>query len=97
MRKLLTLSALAILITACASQTAKMEPTEERAAKAIAAADAARKEAASAGFEWRDTGKIIKQAKDATSKKDYAKATQLAERAERQSHNALKQAAIASK
>lgn len=97
MTKLLTLAAMALLITACASQTAKIEPTGENAAAAIAAAETANKEAAAVGFEWRDTGKMIKRAKEAAAKKEYAKSIELAQKAERQGHNAVKQAADAYK
>lgn len=97
MTKLFTLAAAAILLSACASQTAKIEPTEENAVRSIAAAEAANKKAAAIGFEWRDTGKFIKQAKEAAAKKEYAKSIELAQKAERQGHNAVKQAAGAYK
>lgn len=97
MTRMLPLVAAALLISACASQTAKIEPTEENSAAAIAAAETANKAAADAGFEWRDTGKIIKQAKKAAANKEYAKSIELAQKAERQGHNAVKQAASAYK
>ncbi len=97
MKKFLTLIAGATLLGACATQPKALAPTEENAAKSIAAAETANKKAAAAGFEWRDTGKMLKQAKEAAAKKDYAKAIELAQRAERQGENALNQAANAAK
>jgi hypothetical protein len=97
MTKLLTMAAAAVLLAACAGQTAKIEPSEENAASSIAAAEVANKEAAAIGFEWRDTAKIIKQAKEAAAKKEYAKSIELAQKAEHQGQNAVKQAASAYK
>lgn len=54
------------------------------AEKVIAAAETAQQKAASVGGEWRDTGKIIKQAKAAAKAGDEAKALQLAETAKQQ-------------
>lgn len=59
----------------------------------LAAAEAARKAAAKLGFEWRDTGKIMKQAKQAYKAMDYAKAAKLAKRARLQGELAQAQAA----
>ena len=56
------------------------------------AAVAARKTAASAGFEWRDTKKMLRQARKLAKKGEYAKAVKLAERAKRQSELGLIQA-----
>ena len=58
----------------------------------IAAADAARKDAASLGFEWRDTGKLIKKAKEAEANFEFEKALKLAVRAKRQGESAQAQA-----
>jgi hypothetical protein len=62
------------------------------AEKAIAAAELARKRAASVGGEWRDTGKMIKQAKQAASSGDYAEAVRLADKARRQGDLGYEQA-----
>ena len=56
------------------------------------AAVAARKTAASAGFEWRDTKKMLRQARKLAKKGEYAKAAKLADRARRQSELGLIQA-----
>ena len=54
------------------------------AAAAIAAAVAAQKEAAAVNGEWRDTGKIIKDAEKAAADGDFATAVKLAKKAEDQ-------------
>ncbi|MGU9957307.1 MAG: hypothetical protein ACNYPI_06660 [Arenicellales bacterium WSBS_2016_MAG_OTU3] len=59
---------------------------------AYAAVDAKRKQAASLGFEWRDTGKIMKQAKKAMGKGEMEKAKKLLAKAEFQSKRAIEQA-----
>ncbi|MES9844443.1 MAG: hypothetical protein ABW131_07320 [Candidatus Sedimenticola sp. 6PFRAG5] len=57
------------------------DPKAAEISKVIAAADAARKKAASVEGEWRDTGKFIKQAKKALESGDYDKAMKLARKA----------------
>jgi hypothetical protein len=59
---------------------------------AIEKADAARKKAASVGGEWRDTGKIIKQAQTAAKEGDYTTALKLANDAYRQGELGYQQA-----
>lgn len=51
---------------------------------AIAAAKAAQKAADAVGGEWRDTGKIIKQAEKAASEGNFGTAVKLAKTAEEQ-------------
>ena len=63
-----------------------------QAQKAIAAAEQAQKKAAAVNGEWRDTGKIIKQAKTANSKGEYDQAIKLASKAARQGHLGYEQA-----
>ena len=62
------------------------------AEKAIADAQAARKKAASVGGEWRDTGKMIKQAEDAVKAGEFEKAISLADQAKRQGELGYEQA-----
>ena len=63
------------------------------AASAIEAAENAIKMAKKAGGEWRDSdGKFLKKAKDAASKKDYAGAIKLAEKAKFEGEMGLEQA-----
>ena len=56
------------------------------------AAEAARKKAASMKYEWRDTGKMLKNAKEAAGKGDYDTAEKLAKKAEMQGKMAVAQA-----
>ena len=53
---------------------------------------AARKAARKAGFEWRDTRKMLRQARKLAKKGEYAKAVELANRAGRQGELGLIQA-----
>ncbi len=59
--------------------------------EAIASAEAARKAAAEVGYEWRDTGKMIKEAKKLAAKGKNAEAIQLAKKAEEEGKDALNQ------
>lgn len=60
--------------------------------KAYAAAEASVKQAAAMKNEWRDTGKIMKAAKEAAAAGDFAKAITLAQSAEFQGQAAQAQA-----
>lgn len=64
----------------------------EAAATAIAAAESARKKAASVNGEWRDTAKFIKEAEDLAKAGDFAAAAALAEKARRQGEMGYEQA-----
>jgi hypothetical protein len=66
----------------CAAQQSK--PDAASFEEAVTAAEAARKQAASVGGEWRDTGKLITKAKAAAEKGDFAKAIELATTARKQ-------------
>ncbi len=55
-------------------------------------AKAAQKKAASVGGEWRDTGKILKQADKAAAAGDTAKAVKLANKAKKQGEMGYQQA-----
>ncbi len=92
MKKLALIAALALLGSGCANMQGAKAP-EMSATDAIAAAEAARKKAASVGYEWRDTGKMIDKAKKAAAANDEATAVKLAVRALHQSENALRQQA----
>ena len=65
---------------------------KSQAQSAIEAAENARKKAASADGEWRDTGKIIEKAKAAQAEGDYGQAVKLANKAERQGELGYEQA-----
>ncbi len=94
MKKIAVLfAAAALALGACAAPGPST--TESDALNAINAAEQKRTLAAKAGFEWRDTGKLIKKAKAALKKGDYDTAVKLANKAKRQSENALEQAKVA--
>jgi len=59
-------------------------PEKVKAEETIAAAESARKKAASVGGEWRDTGTMIKSAEAAMKTGEYAKALELATKAKHQ-------------
>ena len=75
------------LVTGCATTG---EP-EQTAIEAIAAAKAANAEAKAAGYEWRDTAKIIKSAEKALAAGDEDKAKALANKARMQAETAIAQ------
>ena len=78
------------LITGCAStDEADDSPS---AAEAIAEAKVVNAEAKSLGYEWRDTGKIIKQAEAKLAAGDEAGALALANKAIKQANTAIAQA-----
>ena len=79
------------LLAGCA--TTEEDPSLA-AQQAIADAKAANAEAAALGFEWRDTGKIIKDAEKALADGDYDKAIALANKARAQAEDAKRQAAL---
>ena len=59
-------------------------PSAETVQHAITAAEAARKEAAAVGGEWRDTAELIQQAATAAKAGDLPQALALAEEARRE-------------
>jgi regulator of protease activity HflC (stomatin/prohibitin superfamily) len=59
-------------------------PAKAEAEAAIAAAEAARTKAASVGGEWRDTGKMIKDAEAAMKSGEFDQAIKLATQAKNQ-------------
>jgi hypothetical protein len=68
------------------------EVSTEKVQKLIEAADQARKQAASVGGEWRDTGKMIKKAKNLMEKGDFVAAAKIAHAAAKQGHLGYEQA-----
>lgn len=103
MHKVLMATALvtaALGINGCAQQETMpaAAPAAASAAEAdyqaaMAAAMAEQKKAAEVGGEWRDTGKVIKQAESAAAAGDFAKAKQLADQAADESRLGREQAA----
>lgn len=59
---------------------------------AFVAGNAARRAAAEVGFEWRDTKKLLRQAKKLAEKGEYAKAIELANEARYQGEQGVAQA-----
>ena len=86
------------LLSGCAStgesQTAAAEvnPLQQEYEQAMSAAKAAQKQAASVGGEWRDTGKILKQAEQSAKTGDYEKAIKLCNKAKFQGEVGYEQA-----
>lgn len=89
MKKTILVAILSLVLGACA--TTGKEASADAASQAIAAAEAAREKVAKVGYEWRDTGAIIDEAKKAAEAKEYTKAVELANQAERQSQAAMEQ------
>ncbi len=77
------------LITGCASTG----DTDDAALaeQAIAEAKTANAEAKALNYEWRDTGKIIKQAEEKYAAEDYQAAIELANKAKAQAEDAIRQ------
>ncbi len=93
-KKVLSLLTLLAALS-CAGMTTTLLADEVSAAKVqklIDAADAARKEAASVNGEWRDTGMMIKKAKELLKKGDFVAAAKLANDAAKQGHLGYEQA-----
>ncbi len=80
----------ATLLVVCAATTVSADEKSFNAT--YEAAEAARKKAASMSYEWRDTAKILKQAKAAADKGDYKTAEKLANKAKLQGEMAVAQA-----
>ena len=92
MLKLTSLIALVFAVAVgCTSTTDSSGSSEQAAKDAIAAAKKANKDAKAVGYEWRDTGKIIKKAEKALADEDYDKAIKSANKAKRQAENAIAQ------
>ena len=80
---------LALSLAACQSAPTKTLNDANMALKSAMAANAIAKKMY---VEWRDTGKILKKARKAKGKGDFDKAVKLANKAEREAVNAVKQA-----
>jgi ParB-like chromosome segregation protein Spo0J len=92
-RKVFSLSLLAGILC-CGMTTIALgdEVSAAKVQKLIDAADAARKQAAEVGGEWRDTSKMIKKAKDLLKKGEFVEAAKLANKAAKQGHLGYEQA-----
>ncbi len=90
--KLTSLLALIFAVAiGCSSTSTDGSSLEQQAKDAIAAAKKANKEAKAVGYEWRDTGKLIKNAEKALGDEEFEKAIKLANQAQRQAENAVRQ------
>jgi hypothetical protein len=81
-----------ILVSGMTTAALANEVSAAKVQKLIDAADAARKQAAEVGGEWRDTGKMIKEAKALMEKGDFVAAAKLANKAAKQGHLGYEQA-----
>lgn len=91
MKKFIPLAIAALLsLGACATGGGSAH-TAKDAGSAIVAAEHEKKRAKKLSYEWRDTGKLIKKAKKAKKDGDFDKAVKLANKAKRQSTNAIAQ------
>ena len=82
MKKIAMLAAAAtLMLGACATAPSV---TKDDAQMAIETAKMEADKAAQLNYEWRDTGKIIKEAEEAMKKEDYATAVKLANKARNQ-------------
>jgi len=88
------LIATALVLSACGAQQTQ---TDKDAAAAITAAEAANNKAKKAEFEWRDTGDIIKKAKELAKEGEFDAAVKQANKAKKQAEMALLQAQEAKK
>ncbi len=91
MKKFIPIAVAAAIISlgGCASG---MKHSEADASAAIAAAVSEEKRASKIGNQWRDTGKMIKKAKKALKDGKYDEAVKIANKAKKQSTNAIAQA-----
>ena len=76
----------------CAATRASEADDAETFKAAYEAGKAARKAAAAVGFEWRDTKKMLRQAKKLAEKGEYEEAIELANEAKRQGEHGVAQA-----
>ncbi len=88
-KRFIRISGMALLMSVCLSSQAEQpapaaDPMIAKAQQMIDDADNARKKAGKVDGEWRDTGKMIKQAKAALKKGDHVTAMQLAATAHKQ-------------
>ncbi|NTU53588.1 MAG: hypothetical protein HGA97_07825 [Chlorobiaceae bacterium] len=93
MKKVLLLLSMVVLMPSCAGLLADQATTPSL----IDQAEAARKEADALGYEWRDTAKLIKSAKEALEKGLQAESDKLASQALLQSRVAAAQGKYMSK
>ena len=89
-KRLLTISVVVVAASGWGSPALAGDAATFEAA--YQSADAARMAAAEVGFEWRDTKKMLRQAKKLAEKGEYEQAIALANRAKRQGEFGVLQA-----
>ncbi len=78
-------------LTLCLGSTVTLAAGQADFEKAYEAAVAAQQKAASVSGEWRDTAKMLKQAKKKAEEGDFEGAIKLAKQAEHQGHRGYEQ------
>lgn len=91
MQKLLSLAAVTLLVTACAS-TPDNKHTKNDAESAITAAEHEAMRADKMGGQWRDVADMIKTAKEAIKEEKFDEAVKLANTAKHHSTLGIEQA-----
>lgn len=86
--KLVSATALMMSLVACASGPTH---TLDQANNALKEAEAANAAVKKVHYEWRDTGKLIKKAREAKGKGDFDTAVKDADKAKRQAMHAMAQ------
>lgn len=92
MHTIVTTALLGFSMTACATGDTSKPAADGGAEAAISAAKSSNKDAKSAGYEWRDTGKMIKKAEKLAAEGKTEEAIKLAKKAEMQGKVAQVQA-----
>ncbi len=91
MKKFLSLAAMTVMVAACASAPENVHSKGD-ADGAIAAAEHELSRANKLGFEWRDSDKMVKAAKEANKEGKFDEAVKLASKAKEQGTMAIEQA-----
>lgn len=92
---LLAVVTLSLSVTGCSSSMFGSKGESTAATTAISAAKNSQKAAKKVGFEWRDMGKMIKQAEKAAKSGDNKKAIKIANAVVKQGEQAQLQAKVA--
>ncbi len=85
---------LLLLGVATKSDASESAAEKEIYEAAYQAAEETRQQAAAAGFEWRDTAKVLAQSKKRAQAGDFRAAMELVNRAQREAELGVKQAQI---
>ena len=91
---ILLASTITVGCSSSGGSSAKAPATADTYKAAVASAKTSIKKAKSVGFEWRDSGKILKKADKAAKSGDFTTATKLANKARKQGELALAQAEL---